>query len=75
MTEENVHWEHAKLALRHHYPDEEFILTCAFCGCTWPAEAEMGMVTTHFQISHDDANVQLNLVYIGSGDAPEESPQ
>lgn len=48
-----------------------WLLCCRACGQVWPDFAEMGMVQTHFQISHDTAIVLLDLVWVGEGPPPE----
>jgi len=66
-------YEQTKLVLRAHHPDMNFILACHRCGDCWPENTEMGMVKTHFDISHpDDAdNLMLDLIWIGVGQPPE----
>jgi hypothetical protein len=66
-------YEQAKTILRKQFPDQQFILACHLCGDTWPTKTEMGMVETHFEISHpeDAGNIKLDLVWIGEGKPPE----
>lgn len=64
-------YEQAKRLLRAAHPGETFLLACHLCGDTWPDATEMGMIETHFQISHAGAaEVQLDLVWIGEGPPP-----
>lgn len=69
---ENIipHYEAVKKVLRFYHPDTDFILACHDCGQSYPDNAEMGMIQTHFQISHDTDKVSLDLVFIGEGKPP-----
>lgn len=68
------HYEQAKRVLRASNPEVDFVLACHECGSSWPESAEMGMVVTHFQITHDTDEVELDLVWIGEGPPPEPRP-
>lgn len=69
-------YEQAKRVIRGDHPDYgSFILACTHCGASWPEDAEVGMVSTHFEISHDwvegESPILLDLVFIGEGPPPE----
>lgn len=65
-------YEQAKMILRSQFPDTQFIMACSLCGSTWPDNTEMGMVETHYQISHPEhaEPIELDLVWIGEGKPP-----
>ncbi len=65
-------YEQVKRIVRADHPDwGTFALVCSKCGTSWPQSAEMGMVQTHMQITHDTDDVVLDLVWIGEGRPPE----
>lgn len=69
-------YEQAKRVLRHLCEEngishgDSFILACQECGQPFQEEAEMGMVQTHFQISHGKDDPVLDLIFIGEGEPP-----
>ena len=66
-------YEQAKKVLRaaNIASGSDFILACNVCGDSWPEKTEMGMVETHFQISHPEAEkISLDLIWIGIGAPP-----
>lgn len=75
-------YEQAKRVIRGNHPEwGNFVLACGRCGTSWPDNAEMGMVGTHFEISHGEVvkaggtlDIQLDLVWIGEGPPPRARP-
>jgi hypothetical protein len=79
-------YEQAKAVLRQALPqlgikdeqDRPFILACHECGLPFRLELEVGMLAEHARVEHDvnveEAQLKLDLIYIGHGPPPEGTP-